>query len=227
MTQRRSLIVVGAGRFAQEVIWAARNSNAVHPDYDILGYCDDDPAKKGDVFYGYPVLGTPEEVDKTLSVKPCFVCAIGENQDRARVVQRVLALDWIPATIIDPSVIVAEGVVVGDGTYVGAGSILSPYANIGNHVIINHHCSIGHYSILEDFVQVSPGGRVSGGSILREGASLGSNAVVAPRRTVGRYATLSACSFAMTNIPDNALAVGIPARVAAVGVQPCGNMRRE
>ena len=213
MTQRRKLIVVGAGGFGQEVIWAARNFNAVHPTYDILGYCDDDPARKGQMIYGCPVLGTPEDVDAALSDKPCFVCAIGSNAERSQVVQRVLSLGWIPITIIDPSVIVAEGVVVGDGTYVGAGSILSPYARVGNHVIINHNCSIGHDSVLGDFVQVSPGGRVSGGSVLKEGANLSSNAVVAPGKTVGRYATLGACSFALTDIPDGATAIGIPARV--------------
>lgn len=213
MTQRKKLVVVGAGGFGQEIIWAVRNFNAVHPTYDILGYCDDDPAKKGQEIYGYPVFGTPDDVEKTQLEKPCFVCAIGDNLARARVVQRVLALGWVPVTIIDPSVIVAEHVVVGDGTYVGAGSILSPYAHIGNHIIINHGCSIGHNSVLEDFVQVSPGGRVSGGSVLREGAALGSNAVVAPGKVVGRYAVLGACSFAFMDIPNDATAIGVPARV--------------
>lgn len=213
MTQRRKLIVVGAGGFGQEVIWAARNFNSVHPTYDICGYCDDDPAKKGETIYGYQVLGRPEDVNATLPSKPCFVCAIGSNRKRCQMVQRLLSLGWIPVTIIDPSVIVAEGVVVAVGTYIGAGSILSPSARIGSHVIINHNCSIGHHSVLGDFAQVSPGGRVSGFSVLKEGATLGSNAAVAPGKSVGRYATLGACSFAVTNVPDGATAIGIPARV--------------
>lgn len=213
MTERRKLIVVGAGGFGQEVIWAAKNFNAVHPTYDVLGYCDDDPDKKGEAIYGYQVLGSPQEADAGMREKPCFVCAIGSNMERSHTVRHVLALGWLPVTIIDPSVIVAEGVTVGDGTYVGAGSILSPYARIGEHVIINHNCSIGHNSVLGGFSQVSPGGRVSGESVLQEGATLGSNAVVAPGKTVGRYATIGACSFALTDIPDGATAIGIPARV--------------
>jgi sugar O-acyltransferase (sialic acid O-acetyltransferase NeuD family) len=213
MARRRKLLIVGAGGFGQEVIWAAKNFNRVHPTYDILGYCDDELGKKGKVIYGHEVLGAPEEIDKALPEKPCFVCAIGKNQVRSKVVKRVLALGWTPVTVIDPSVIVAEHVEVGDGTYVGAGSILSPYARIGNHVIINHHCSIGHDSILEDFVQISPGGRVSGAAVVKEGAMLGSNAVLAPEMTLGRYSTLGACSFAATNIPDGVTAVGIPAQI--------------
>lgn len=213
MARRRKLLIVGAGGFGQEVIWAAKNFNRVYPTYDILGYCDDDLGKKGKVIYGYEVLGAPEEIDKALPEKPCFVCAIGKNQVRSKVVKRVLALGWTPVTVIDPSVTVAEHVEVGNGTYVAAGSILSPYARIGNHVIINHHCSIGHDTILEDFVQISPGGRVSGAAVVKEGAMLGSNAVLAPEMTLGRYSTLGACSFAATNIPDGVTAVGIPAQI--------------
>ncbi len=213
MAQRIALVVVGAGGFGQEVVWAARNANRINPVYDILGYVDDDARKKGAEIYGCRVLGTPDELD----FRPAFVCAIGDNEARRSVATRLSSLGWSPAIVIDPSVIVAEGVAVGEGTYVGAGSILSPNAHLGNHVIINHHCSIGHDSILGDFVTVSPGGRVSGGCRLEEGAMLASNAVLAPGRSIGRYSKLSACSFALVNIPDGATAVGNPARVLLKG----------
>jgi sugar O-acyltransferase (sialic acid O-acetyltransferase NeuD family) len=213
MGKERRLIILGAGGFGQEIVWAIRNMNAARLQYEVVGYCDDDPAKKGIEIYRTSVLGSPEEVDKSFDEKPNFLCAVGNNLRRAFVVERVLALGWVPVTVIDPSVIIAEGVVVEEGTYIGAGSILSPYAQIGKHVIINHHCSIGHNSEIEDFVQISPGGRVSGGCRIETGALLGSNAVVAPGRIIGRRATLGACSFAMTDVPDDVTAVGTPARV--------------
>lgn len=206
------LVILGAGGFGQEIVWAVCNMNAAEPRYEVAGYCDDDPAKKGLEIYGTPVLGSLEEVDRGAKEKPRFICAVGNNPDRERIVMRALAAGWLPATVLDPSVIVAEHVSVGEGTYVGAGSILSPYARVGRFVIINHHCSIGHNSTLEDFVQVSPGGRISGGCRIGAGASLGSNAVVAPARSVGCGSTLGACSFAMTDIPDHVTAVGTPAR---------------
>ena len=215
MTTRLKLMVIGAGGFGQEVIWAAKCFNCIHPMYDIVGYCDDDPTKRGRTVYGYPVLGALEEVDRELSPKPAFVCAVGRNADRKKVVGRALALGWVPVTIIDPTVVVAEGVTVGGGSYVGAGSILSPEARIGSHVIINHACSIGHNSVLEDFVQVSPGGRVSGACRLKEGSMLASNAVLAPGVTLGAFSTLGACSFAMRDIDDHVTAVGNPARIIA------------
>jgi len=213
MGKEQRLIIVGAGGFGQEIVWAVRNMNARRPQYQVAGYCDDDPGKKGIEIYRTSVLGAPEEVDKAFRDKPHFICAVGNNLERAQAVERVIALGWLPVTVIDPSVIIAEGVAVGEGTYVGAGSILSPYAQIGKYVIINHHCSIGHNSVVEDFVQISPGGRVSGSCRIKTGASMGSNAVVAPGKSIGRHATLGACSFAMTDVADAVTAVGTPARV--------------
>ena len=208
---RYKLLIVGAGGFGQETVWAVRNLNGSSPVFEIVGFCDDDLAMKGNLLYGYSVLGRPEDIDTGLSSKPRFVCAIGNNRARMSVVARVLALGWLPITVIDPSVIVAEGVDVGVGTYIGAGSILSPHARIGNYVIVNHLCSIGHDSIVEDFAQIAPGGRISGNCIVKEGAYIGSNAVINQGRTIGRYATLGACSFAVHDIPDGITAVGVPA----------------
>ena len=213
MSNRKRLVVVGAGGFGQEIIWAARNFNSVNPIFEICGYCDDDPSKMGANVYGSPVLGTPEDFASREAGEIWFVCAIGNNRNRSKVVKRIQNLGWQAVTVVDPSVIVAEGVEIGEGCYVGAGSILSPYATLGNHVIINHCCSIGHDSRLEDFVQISPGGRVSGRCTIKEGASLGSNAAVAPGKTVGLYSVIGACSFAIGDVPDGATVVGNPARV--------------
>jgi len=209
------LVIIGAGGFGPEVAWAAGNANAGQPRHDLVGFCDDDPAKAGGRAADLPVLGSVEEAARTLSGHPRFICAIGNNAVRAKVVARAMAVGWAPATVIDPSVIVAPGVVVGEGTYVGAGSILSPNARLGNHVLINHHCSIGHDSRLEDYVSVQPGGRISGGCVLAEGASVSSNGVVAPGRRVGRYATVGAASFAVRDVPDGHTVIGTPARAIA------------
>lgn len=222
MTERRRLVVVGAGGFGPEIAWAARRVNAVHPTFKLAGYCDDNPAKRGGQLDGLEVLGRPEEAAGRFESPPTFVCAIGNNERRAAMVQRLLALGWVPVSVIDPSVHVGDGVAVGDGTYVGAGSILSPHAQIGAHVVINHHCSVGHDSHIESYSNLAPGVRVSGECVVCEGATLGSNAVIAPGKRVGRHATLGACSFALTNVPDLVTALGVPARVVVRKRQKSG-----
>lgn len=116
--RRIPLVVMGAGGFGQEVVWAAENSNRHGAFFDVLGYCDDNPNLKGNSIYGFPVLGTPEDVSEHMGMQLGFVCAIGDNRNREKVVNRLLALGWAPVTVIDPSVIVAGGVSIGDGSYV-------------------------------------------------------------------------------------------------------------
>lgn len=212
MTKLQKLIVMGAGGLGSEVVWAAENRNALSPTFDILGFCDDDLAKKGTEFFGYRVLGNPEEVDLMYPEKPGFLCAIGNNRRRTAVVERMLALSWTPVAVVDPSAIVARGVSIGAGTYVAAGSSLSPNARIGSHVILNLNCMVTHDNVVEDYAQVCPGASLSGFSIVKTGAVVGSNAVVAPGVSIGQWSTLGANSFAVESIPDGVTAIGTPAR---------------
>ena len=213
MANLQKLIVMGAGGLGSEVVWAAENQNAVSPTFEILGFCDDDSAKKGCTFFGYPVLGNPEEVDAMFPEKPGFLCAIGNNRRRAKVVERVLVMNWAPVTVIDPSAIIAKDVQIGLGTYIAAGSTLSPNARVGAHVILNLKCTVTHDNVVEDYVQICPGASLSGFSTIRVGALVGSNAVVAPMINVGQWATLGAGSFAINHVPDGTTAMGNPARV--------------
>jgi sugar O-acyltransferase (sialic acid O-acetyltransferase NeuD family) len=207
-------VIIGAGGLGQEIAWAAKNLNKLQPSFEILGFCDDDPQKWGVILYGCPVLGRIEAVREAHG-SLAFLCGVGNNLVRRQLVARALQMDWKPVSVIDPSVIVAQTATIGDGTYVGAASVVSPNARLGSHIIINHGCSIGHDSNLGDFVQVSPGGRISGGCTLHEGAFVGSNGVVAPGRSVGKDATLGAASFAVTDVPDHATSIGVPARVVS------------
>jgi acetyltransferase-like isoleucine patch superfamily enzyme len=48
---------------------------------------------------------------------------------------------------------------------------------------------------------------------LRKGCKIGSHSVVMPGVTVGENSILGAFSFVNSNIPDNDVALGVPARV--------------
>ena len=63
----RDLFIVGAGGFGREAIWTVERINALsqQPQWNIIGYADDDPKwKKGDNFEGFPILGTLEEASR-------------------------------------------------------------------------------------------------------------------------------------------------------------------
>jgi len=52
-----------------------------------------------------------------------------------------------------------------------------------------------------------------GGSVvIKDGATIGVNVVILPGVTIGENARIGACSLVNKNIPDNCIAVGVPAR---------------
>lgn len=209
----KSLIIAGAGGHGREVLWLVKNINKQSLRYKVIGFCDDDPALKSTTFNGYPVLGRAEEIALETTTKLHFVVGIGNNELRKEVAVRLESLGWEAETLIDPSSVVADDVSIGAGTYVGVLANISPTAIIGRHAIVHNQSSVGHDVVMADFSQVAPGGRVLGHVNVGECGYLGSNAVICPSVNLGSHAVLGASSFAISDIPEYAVALGVPARV--------------
>jgi acetyltransferase-like isoleucine patch superfamily enzyme len=89
---------------------------------------------------------------------------------------------------------------IGAFTYINAqyGVIIEDYAQIGSH------CSIYSVSTIDN---------KEGEVILKKGCKIGSHSVVMPGVTIGENTIIGAFSFVNEDIPDNDVAVGVPAKV--------------
>lgn len=207
----KKLVILGAGGYAQEVLWIVDDRNDRAPEFDFLGFVDPAaPHKKGRHLYGRPILGG-FEVAPEFPSELYFCCGIGDPDSRAKECAAAEALGWKPATLIHPTVVQAKYCRIGDGTAIGAGSIIAPSATIGRHCAINNHVGVGHDSILGNYVVLSPGARISGGVILEDNVFVGTNATVYLQKKVGRGAVLGANSFLVTDLEPGRSAIGVPA----------------
>jgi acetyltransferase-like isoleucine patch superfamily enzyme len=95
---------------------------------------------------------------------------------------------------------------LGYKTDIGAFSYINAQSGveIEDFVQIGSHCSIYSVSTID---------RKEGPVVLRRNSRIGSHSVVMPNVTVGRNAIVGAFSFVTTDIPENSLAYGVPARV--------------
>ena len=75
---------------------------------------------------------------------------------------------------------------------------------IGDNVQIGSHCSIYSVSTID-----TKRGRV----VLGENCKVGSHSVIMPGVRIGKNSIIGAFSFVTTNIPDNVIALGVPAKV--------------
>jgi len=216
----QDLIVVGAGGFAAEVLWVAEamNQSAIAigrcPLWNILGCCVYDPSLYPTKVLSYPVLGTPQDVARNCEGRVLhYICGIGDNRIREKEVGVVEALGWRPVILMHPSCQVAPNAVIGPGTYVAAGSVIAPNTKIGSCVLIHYHVSVAHDSSMSDFSQACPGARISGRCEVGRSAFLGTNSTLLPKVTLGERAVLGANSVAISNVPPNVTAFGVPAKI--------------
>ena len=212
----RNLIIFGGGGFGMEAAWVAEEMTAARLDgaqWQVLGYADDDRHKVGAKSYGYEILGSPEEIAARLGpAELWYHCALGNNQLRRNVAERLDRLGWRAATLMHPSVIRAKDIQVGPGCYVGALAILCPACRIGRHVLINQRTAVGHGSELGDFSQVCPGAQINGDCRIGAGALVGSNASIHQGKSVGEGATVGANSLVVRAVAPGQSVMGTPAR---------------
>lgn len=89
---------------------------------------------------------------------------------------------------------------IGAFTYINAknGVIIEDYVQIGSH------CSIYTISTIDN---------KEGEVTLKKNCKIGSHSVIMPGVTIGENSIIGAFSFVNIDIPDNTIAVGVPAKV--------------
>jgi len=89
---------------------------------------------------------------------------------------------------------------IGSFTYINAkyGVVIEDFVQIGSH------CAIYSISTIDD---------KEGTVVLKENCKIGSHSVIMPGITVGKNAVVGAMSFVNCDIPDNVVAMGIPAKI--------------
>jgi UDP-2-acetamido-3-amino-2,3-dideoxy-glucuronate N-acetyltransferase len=139
---------------------------------------------------------------------------------------------------------VMSGARIGRECTIGQNVVVSPDVVVGDHCKIQNNVSLYTGVVLEDDVfcgpsmvftnVVNPRSRVSRKhefrqTLVRRGASIGANATIVCGHTIGRHAFVGAGAVVTRNVPDHALVVGNPARIAGwvceCGVKLAGGAR--
>jgi len=99
-----------------------------------------------------------------------------------------------------------ENLSLGKNTDIGAFTYINAKygVEIQENVQIGSHCSIYSWSTIDD-----KKGKVT----VKKNARIGSHSVIMPGVTIGENTIVGALSFVTEDIPDNAIAFGIPVKV--------------
>ena len=99
-----------------------------------------------------------------------------------------------------------DGLKLGIQTDIGAFTYINAQYGvvIEDEVQIGSHCSIYSFSSIDD---------TSGRVVLKKSCKIGSHSTVLPGVTIGENSIIGAHSLVNGDIPDNVVAVGVPAKV--------------
>jgi len=208
---KNKLLIWGASGHALVVSDIVRLQN----EFDIYGYFDDIRQEKSNSqFCGRPVFHD-RKILPTLFHKGVrhAIIAFGNCPARLELAKYLKSCGFILVTVIHPSAIISGDVTIGEGTVVGAGAVINPSVIIGKNVIINTSASIDHECFIEDGVHICPGGHLAGRVVVGRGTWIGIGTTIIDKVHIGSNSFIGAGSVVISDIPDNVLAYGVPARV--------------
>jgi sugar O-acyltransferase (sialic acid O-acetyltransferase NeuD family) len=209
----QKVVILGAGGHARETLETFLQANQVTPQWELLGYIDDDSQKPGLVLNDYPVLGGFDWFASVDISNIQVICAIGDNAARYRMVRRAEARGLRFCNAIAPDAIISAHATFGVGLMIFAGAIINTQASIGDHVIVNVGVSVSHDSHIASFCNLNPGVHIAGNVQINTGVDVGMGTVVKQSVVIGEWSFIGAGSVVISDIPGNVTVVGLPAKV--------------
>jgi sugar O-acyltransferase (sialic acid O-acetyltransferase NeuD family) len=209
----RDLLLIGAGGFARETAEAVRAVNAAQPTWELLGFLDDDPLRRGTLVDGLPVLAGIDAVHDHPEAQVVICTGRPTNYvSRPLIAERLGLDDARYATVIHPTATMGTTCRVGAGSVLLAHVDLTADASIGRHVAVMPQVVLTHDARVEDYATLGSGVRVGGGCRIAQGAYIGAGVCIREGLTIGERAMIGMSAVVTSDVPAERLWYGAPAR---------------
>lgn len=178
-----NILLIGAGGHAKSCIDVIEQEGS----YSVGGLVGL-PEQVGSSIFGYPVLGTDEDLPRLLESYPCALVALGQIktwQKRKRSFNNLVYIGYKLPTIISPFAYVSKHASIGAGTIVFHGATVNAGSTVGNNCIINSNALVEHESTIGDHCHLSTGSIVNGVVQIGACSFIGSNACIREGILVG------------------------------------------
>lgn len=209
-------VIFGAGGLAREVANVIEAINMVQPEWQILGFIDNNPDMVGGIVGRYPILCTEAEIFKQDWAQEEFAAAIGIGSpkiiqkiaNRFKNNNRIYFANFVhPSTIWDDT-----RIAMGPGNVITAGNIFTTDITIGEFNIFNLGCTYGHDADIGSYNVINPGATISGCVTIGDACLIGTKATILEGRTIGNNSIVGGGAVVTKDVPEGITVVGIPAR---------------
>lgn len=180
----------------------------------VAGFIDDAVPTSSAEILGLRILGDGNWLFQEAKRRRVTVAlGIGDNASRRRIAERCMASGVELLTVVHSSAVLASSAQLSPGVVVMAVAVVNPDAHIGVGAIINTAAIVEHDCRVGDFAHLSPNATMGGCAQVGNLSWLGLGAKVIHGVTVGSGTIIAAGSVVVRDIPDQVVAMGIPALV--------------
>lgn len=205
-----SLIIIGAGGFALEVVDLIESINMNKETYKIIGLLDDQ--KNDFTLKKYNMVG--KVLDYKKFSQHSFVIAIANPKVRESIYSELKLNDIRTPNLVHPKTEISKYTKLKDNSaiIINYSTQISAEVEIEKAVIIDSKSYIGHETVLKSFVTIYPGVNISGKNIINEKSEIGLGTNIIQGLSIGSNTIIGAGSTVINDIKDNVVAVGTPCK---------------
>lgn len=206
------MLIIGAKGFAKEVL------EICHQNGDItnLAFYDDVNDDIGNNLYNrFPILHSLEKAKHYFeTVDNRFTIGIGNPDLRKKLVIKFDAIGGVLSSTISKNAEIGSfGVRIEEGCNIMTNVVITNDIMLHKGVLVNQISSIGHDVIIGEFTEICPNVCISGNCKIGKKVFIGTGAILLPGITVGNNVIIGAGALVSKNLPDNCVAIGVPAKI--------------
>lgn len=218
----RKLVIVGDSAFA-EIAYEYFTHDS---PYDVAGFAVEREFIKRDSLFGLPVVALEDVQAHFPADTHDFYAALvytGMNRLRTRLMQRMKANGYAPASYVSSRAFVWPNARLGEHCFIFEDNTIQPFVSIGDNVVLWSGNHIGHHSHVGDNCFIASHVVVSGFCTIGDNCFVGVNATFANNLTVGDDCLIGAGALLARDVaPDTVvkgtLSAGAPGARAKFGI---------
>lgn len=184
--------------------------------YRVKGLYHYDSSRNGLEEYGFPILGSFEELFslKSLDGKK-FLLTMGDSAIRNELANKIILKGGCVPSIVHPSAVISRFAKIATvGTYIGPFTYVQANSQIGNNTVLLSHVNISHDTIVGNCVFVAGGSMIGAYTEIEDYVFIGQH-VTSISGKVGRIgcnAFVGAGAVLTCEVKENTIVAGFPAK---------------
>lgn len=184
--------------------------------YIIKGLYHYDSSKTGLEDYGFPVLGSFEDLLLEDSLEGMnFILTMGNSVIRTELSDKIRSMGGAVPTLIHPSSVISRFADVSDvGVYIGPFTYIQANSSVGDNTVILSHVNISHDTSVGNSVFIAGGSMIGAYTKIEDYAFVGQHvtSISGKVNKIGSHSYVGAGALLTSDVRENTIVAGFPAK---------------